>query len=241
MSQELSEEIGAIEAIFPECVSAILSLQYEFRVPNHADVTLRLEFPPTYPAQLPHLTLVTTKDALKFPDSAYMESHVRRILDELFCVDEVVLFEFLSLVETFVETYLDTHRDEIAEREKQLLRVTEQKLRLLEQQKQRKEQPHHAAPEQAPPSVLHLWIQSDPIVDRGSTFIAFARRVTSVAEAERYLAEFVSDRKIARSHHNMNAYRIRGPNGTSYQDCDDDGETAAGSRMLHLLQVCDIF
>lgn len=237
MSQELSEEIGAIEAIFPECVSTILTLRYEFRVPNHADVTLRLEFPPTYPAHLPHLTLVTTKDAFKYPDNAYMESHVRRILDELFCPEEVVLFEFLSLVESFVENYLDTHREEIAEREKQLSRVTEQKLKLLEQQKQRKEQHHQEVPELAPPSVLHHWIQSDPIVDRGSTFIAFARRVTSVAEAELYLSELVSDRKIARSHHNMNAYRIKGLNGTSYQDCDDDGETAAGSRMLHLLQV----
>lgn len=27
-------------------------------------------------------------------------------------------------------------------------------------------------------------------------------------------------------------------NGVTFQDCDDDGETAAGGRLLHLLQVC---
>jgi putative IMPACT (imprinted ancient) family translation regulator len=39
----------------------------------------------------------------------------------------------------------------------------------------------------------------------------------------------------------MTAWRIKGPNDTSYQDCDDDGETAAGSRMLHLMQLMDVW
>jgi putative IMPACT (imprinted ancient) family translation regulator len=39
----------------------------------------------------------------------------------------------------------------------------------------------------------------------------------------------------------MTAWRIKGANDTSYQDCDDDGETAAGSRMLHLMQLMDVW
>ncbi len=39
----------------------------------------------------------------------------------------------------------------------------------------------------------------------------------------------------------VQAYRVGGngvSSGTCQQDCDDDGETAAGGRLLHLLQVC---
>ena len=44
--------------------------------------------------------------------------------------------------------------------------------------------------------------------------------------------------KVARASHNMWAFRIRIPaKDTFLQDYDDDGEAAAGSRLLHLLQV----
>jgi putative IMPACT (imprinted ancient) family translation regulator len=35
--------------------------------------------------------------------------------------------------------------------------------------------------------------------------------------------------------------RIKGDNNISFQDCDDDGETAAGGRVLHLMQLMDIW
>ncbi|KAI4261877.1 MAG: hypothetical protein L6R35_007397, partial [Caloplaca aegaea] len=43
--------------------------------------------------------------------------------------------------------------------------------------------------------------------------------------------------------HNISAYRIRTSadgNTVVYQDCDDDGETAAGARLLKLLQIMDV-
>ena len=47
------------------------------------------------------------------------------------------------------------------------------------------------------------------------------------------------NKKIANATHNILAYRIlqSDPHSVVYQGCDDDGETHAGSRMLHLLQV----
>lgn len=52
------------------------------------------------------------------------------------------------------------------------------------------------------------------------------------------MAALLRNNKIMRATHNMLAYRIAvlGKRGM-LQDYDDDGETAAGSRMLHLLQV----
>ena len=39
----------------------------------------------------------------------------------------------------------------------------------------------------------------------------------------------------------ITAWRIRGENGVQYQDCDDDGETAAGGRVLHLLELMGVW
>jgi putative IMPACT (imprinted ancient) family translation regulator len=58
------------------------------------------------------------------------------------------------------------------------------------------------------------------------------------------MAELLSNGKIARATHNMLAYRIQGSEGLPgsgiLQDCDDDGEAGAGSRMLHLLQILQV-
>lgn len=53
------------------------------------------------------------------------------------------------------------------------------------------------------------------------------------------LSALKENKKIANATHNIYAYRIRkdGENNCLQQDCEDDGETAAGGRLLHLLQV----
>ena len=66
-----------------------------------------------------------------------------------------------------------------------------------------------------------------------------ARHVERGAECTIVTAEV----GVQEATHNMVAWRIRGPPGSStvFQDCDDDGETAAGGRMLHLLQLMDVW
>ena len=77
--------------------------------------------------------------------------------------------------------------------------------------------------------------------DRKSVFQGHAATVFSLAEVKAVMEELKSSSKIARATHNMLAYRIEGEKSTSLlQDCDDDGEDAAGGRMLHLLQLLDV-
>jgi len=45
------------------------------------------------------------------------------------------------------------------------------------------------------------------------------------------------NKKIANATHNIYAYRISSGKESFIQDCEDDGETQAGGRILHLLQV----
>lgn len=83
----------------------------------------------------------------------------------------------------------------------------------------------------------------DPLVDRRSTFQAHLAAVRSPEEAAAVLAQLKSNRKVASATHNIWAYRIVSDASeqqqTAMSDCDDDGETHAGSRLLHLLTIVD--
>jgi len=84
----------------------------------------------------------------------------------------------------------------------------------------------------------------EPISDRKSTFQAFLARVVHPKQAMCVLAKLKENKKIANAAHNMWAYRIGGGGKEKSPSpliarCDDDGETHAGGRMLHLLEILD--
>jgi hypothetical protein len=98
-------------------------------------------------------------------------------------------------------------------------------------------------PDNTPPPP---WITSDPVIELKSVFLARCAPVTSPAQARSYVQHLLTtDKKVRSATHNMTAWRIRGTAGktgtVAYQDCDDDGETAAGGRLLHLMQLMDLW
>ncbi|KAK6903984.1 hypothetical protein I203_107495 [Kwoniella mangroviensis CBS 8507] len=94
-------------------------------------------------------------------------------------------------------------------------------------------------------SKLKIWT-SEPIVDRKSTFVGHAVRVTNEREIPLIIHELLNDKKIAKAAHPaIFAYRlvreVGGAAGKVYEsDYDDDGETAAGSRLKHLLDILEL-
>ena len=88
----------------------------------------------------------------------------------------------------------------------------------------------------APPDGLR---HGEPFVEKKSTFQAHAAPIAS-AEGARDVVDFLlQDNKVRRASHNMMAYRVDSGAGGLAEDCDDDGESAAGGRLLHLLQAMD--
>ncbi|KAJ5832031.1 hypothetical protein N7474_000342 [Penicillium riverlandense] len=94
------------------------------------------------------------------------------------------------------------------------------------------------------------WILSDVVTEKKSVFLGRAARVESLEQAQAFLDHLTAtDRKVAAATHNISAWRIRhkkagAPNGESetvVQDYDDDGETAAGGRLLHVMQLMDVW
>jgi hypothetical protein len=87
----------------------------------------------------------------------------------------------------------------------------------------------------------------EPLVDRKSIFVAHLAPVDSVGKVQKFLKYLLSNSKIERATHNIMAYRFSIPREHNkmnivddiiLQDCDDDGETAAGGRLLKLLENC---
>lgn len=94
-------------------------------------------------------------------------------------------------------------------------------------------------------------IHGEPIVDRKSVFQAHACKVETVEQVGEVIKWLLSNPKIAKATHNIWAYRLfKEKNCTTLsegsfpigydivsQDHNSDGETAAGSRLKHLLTI----
>uniref|UniRef100_A0A0K0DG42 RWD domain-containing protein n=1 Tax=Angiostrongylus cantonensis TaxID=6313 RepID=A0A0K0DG42_ANGCA len=85
------------------------------------------------------------------------------------------------------------------------------------------------------PTIQH----GDVLTDRKSRFQAHVARVHSEDEVKLVLERLLENPKIVRATHNIYAYRIiQSKDGriTRLQNCFDDGETGASSKVLQLLE-----
>ncbi|KAI5286312.1 eIF2 kinase Gcn2p negative regulator [Ascosphaera aggregata] len=85
------------------------------------------------------------------------------------------------------------------------------------------------------------WIVSDTLTRKKSVFLARAAHVTSEHDARKYVEHLIAtDKKVAKATHNVTAWRIKGQGEfNDIQNSDDDGESAAGGKLLTLLQMTD--
>jgi len=81
---------------------------------------------------------------------------------------------------------------------------------------------------------------AEPITDRKSTFVGRACNISHPAEVPLILSHLMTDRRISRAAHPIiNAWRCQ-VGSLLHQDNDDDGESAAGGRLAHLLQILEV-
>lgn len=216
LNEEVKDEIDAVEAIYPDLLTKLSENRILIKVPQHEDVSIQLSFPEKYPEEeKPHILEVSVdKEHLTYYDPKYLEYLFSEVMDSVFHEGQVCVFDFLTELDGIL--YIESN--EVASEEDDDLTNKLEQLSM---------------------NPFEGWEMSDPITDRGSTFVAFAARVSSEEEAFEKLELLKTDNKMSRASHIMTAWRIKGDNGVSYHDCDDDGETAAGGRMLHLITVMD--
>lgn len=256
-SDELIEEIGAIEAIYPECVEKLASAIYKFKVPQHEHIIFQMSFPQNYPDEKPCvLDVISEKSGF---DETYLMTLFQEVIDSIYQKGVVVIFDLFTELDAILYTGEDEEEEnfiddadhwsldnadtkeviedlqQVSLEEHQI--QTNQSYTEKENRKNEKTKKSEELPKKNP---LEGWIISDPITDRKSTFVAFAKKVESIDEAIESFRQLMEDKKCGRANHAMRAWRIKDKNTSAqFQDCDDDGESAAGGRMLHLMTIMD--
>lgn len=224
----IQDELTSINSIFDEgTLSPITEDErlFSLRLPSFPSITLRIEFPADYP-DAPISVLGTQsvgQDVPKGMGSRAVDV-VRDVLAEIYRPGEACIYDLLEEVREALEKAEEDGELQLHEQEKDLPDDQETADAIAD-----------LGPE--PP-----WIIAEALTEKKSVFLARVAPVSSPAQAKQYVAHLLAtDKKAAKATHNMTAWRIKGANDSSYQDCDDDGEIAAGSRMLHLMQLMDVW
>lgn len=227
MQEDLANEIEAINSIYGDNTLHTTDEAgvYVLLLPDQ-DASLRIQFPHDYP-QTPPIILgtQTSGEQTRKGTAAHIVDIFRDAIGRLWQPGEVCLFDVIEECTSSLETIEEAIVSEV---------VSEDDHEIYQQDTSKNEL---AQNQDVPP-----WILSDVVVEMKSVFIARTAPVTSPEQAHQYLQHLLeNDKKVAKATHNITAHRIKGDNGVTYQDCDDDGETAAGGRLLHLLQLMDVW
>jgi len=83
------------------------------------------------------------------------------------------------------------------------------------------------------------FLSAPAITERKSVFVGHCAILTDVSQVGLILSAIIKDKKVSRATHpTMHAWICKDKeSGVIYRDCDDDGETAAGGRLAHLLDL----
>ncbi|KAE8380773.1 aromatic amino acid aminotransferase [Aspergillus bertholletiae] len=266
-NNELAEEIEAINAIYePDTVTVTINsttassstlnstldlgssgstgplvATVKLRVPEHEHLSFILGFDASYP-DTPPKVLGTASTASRGEGKVAVDV-LEDILGRTYQPGAVCLFDVINeAVEVFKELNIggsnnNEHKEQDEETDTPGLKAEDIASLSLKE----------AFGLDSPPD----WILSDVVTEKKSVFVGRAAHVTSLEQAQAYLDHLLAtEKKVAAATHNISAWRIRqqkpsnGKGETAemiVQDCDDDGETAAGGRLLHLMQLMDVW
>jgi len=241
MSEELSDEVTSINSIYGDSTlvaSSETSSIYALSLPSQPGISLRIEFPSDYPDAPPSvLGTHHIGDKIAKGEGQHIVDLVRSVLSEVYIPGSPCIFD---LIEDSNQRFQHLGLDKLSKDSEQQASQANGQATTTLSSSQSDDLIQSVDDLGDPPP----WILSDVISEKKSIFVARATSVHSVASAQQNLAHLLStDRKVAKATHNITAWRIRhgDDDGVQYQDCDDDGETAAGGRVLHLLELMGVW
>eukprot|EP01084_Bolivina_argentea_P000985 1809_1 len=181
-----------------------------------------------YPESLPKIHVSDSH-------SRNSEENGRKAVDEVlrgYRKGDAILFDALEAARQAMMVIHDHHEEEEEGRGKAEESGGEQ---MNPKQMERAVSPVHNLQQQ--PSEIIIW-HGEPFTDRKSTFQAHASPVNTMQGVLDVLNLLREERKFRIATHNVVAYQFRDENKrVDVRDYDDDGESAAGSRLLELLRL----
>ncbi|XP_068175624.1 protein IMPACT isoform X2 [Antennarius striatus] len=239
------EEVEALSSIYGDEWCVLDEASRIFCIKISSDVKeskltacLQIILPPDYPSASPPIYQINAA-WLQGPERAKLANSLEDLYVEH--VGESILYLWVEKIREFL---LEKSQDsETADQPEKVNMTAEEEVDGEEEMpdfstfKLNTEDPQlfmeHAYDEELPP-IKH----GNTITDRRSTFQPHIASVVTPRQVKNVLQKLYENKKIASATHNIYAYRIYCEDKHSFlQDCEDDGETAAGGRLLHLMQV----
>ncbi|KAI9000229.1 ribosomal protein S5 domain 2-type protein [Gaertneriomyces semiglobifer] len=241
INQDLSDEFEALHAIYdasclhPTSDPNIYILQAPTSVIS-PQITLRIHIPNNYPASRPEILDNGTGVAL-----------ARETLEAVWTDGQVCMYDLIEGLREMLA--VEDDEGSVMHDESATISSSTEDISLTSKSNEDEPipDPNHDEHEQSSEEPINddqpatPWTVAPAITERKSVFIGRALSVNSPAEATQAIQSLIrSDKRIQRATHNITAYRIVRENASVLQDNDDDGETAAGSRLAHLMQIMDV-
>ncbi|KAF5102937.1 hypothetical protein D0Z03_000314 [Geotrichum reessii] len=215
----------ALNVIYPNAVVPLHDpgfppASFQLLVPGR-DLIVRYHLPPAYPAVPPIVDAAETGTH----DAAFSNDSATAVLDSVWAFNDPTTESWLTDFVAALRSLYDDDAVEIDEDENDTAR------------------PEYVVDTaDLDANVQDEWATSRPLCDRRSTFIALARTgITSVPDADAALRIIKADSHIANADHVVVAYRIRDSEGDFIEFFEDNGETAAGARLLHSLIITESY
>lgn len=246
--QSQIEEVEALSAIYGDewCVIDEASRIFCIKISDNLEepkltACLQIILPPDYPSAAPPIYQINAS-WLRGPERAKLANSLEDLYVEH--AGESILYLWVEKVREFLVE--KSHSAETVDQPEQVNLTAEEDVDDGEDMpdfstlKLNTESAHlfmdHGNDEEVPP-IKH----GSAITDRRSTFQPHLAPVVTPRQVKMVLEKLYENKKIASATHNIYAYRIYCEDKHSFlQDCEDDGETAAGGRLLHLLQILDV-
>jgi len=241
-NSSLNDEIEALNSIYGDSTLTITSDDASntsaiLQLPSQP-FSFLLSFPPTYPDTAPTIDGTSSTGNTHRGSASAALAILRSTLGRVYTAGTVCLFDLVEEVGSLLGAD-DDGSDGAAEDQDAPARSAAPP------------SPHEYVDENLtrapassaiPPPPRPPWALSEPLTASKSSFVARACRVASLHDATDSISHLLAtNKKVAGATHNITAWRIRGEHEATIQDCDDDGETAAGGRLLHLMQLMDVW
>ncbi|CAL8470948.1 g10490 [Coccomyxa elongata] len=227
--QEQREEIFALEAIFGESCEILSEDLVQVHIPDKASphrLILRVHLPDAYPSSAAPILELNGGCA-----SGHERQAAAQHLERMFEPGAVVLYTWASWLLEQPHLWEAPPVEEVpapAEPKPDWRKAAAHALQASQ----------HAEAERQMQEIWDIIKSGEPFTERKSTFQAHVAPVRSLEEVEAVMSALLTNNKLQRATHNIMAYRIHLPDRVTHlQDYDDDGETAAGSRLLKLLTI----
>lgn len=233
MNQAVEDELTSINAIYAAGTLSPATTQnnteYTLRVPFRR-ITLRLALPDSYPTEPPIiLGPGSAGSELRKGEANDIVESARKIIKRVFQTGQPCMFDLLEELQNILDDNEDSEKQSKAVGDA-LCNIDSDS---VSAEGAARTQPLYTEPQ---------FSVSEAVTEKKSVFVARAAKVKSPGEA-RFCIDYLknTDKKAAKATHNMTAWRIRNEpfSDVVQHDCDDDGEAAAGGRLLHLLELMD--